>query len=140
MTLKITDNVAQRLQRMRPAPIMAAFGEELQAGAEAIVERAQFNIRDGAISGLGHIAGLPGDFPNANTHELDESIHAGELVEGTNEVRAAAIADAPYAAFVELGTSRMEPRPYMEPSTEELRPEIIHSLNQRFRDEVGIGG
>lgn len=98
-----------------------------------IVEDAQFSIKDGAISGAGHIASLPGEAPNADTHVLDQSIHVGEIVETPGVIRSSAIADAPYAAHLELGTSHMAERPFMAPASRRAHDPIIHSIADRLR-------
>lgn len=133
----LTDNHAQRLERMRPSLVIPAIGEELEAGAQAIVEDAVFSIRDGAISGSGHVASLPGEAPNADTHDLDQSIHVGELIETTGTIRTAAIASSDHA-WIERGGSNMEPRPYMEPAAERQRPDIIRAIHSRFKAVVGL--
>lgn len=135
--ITITDNHAARLQRMRPAVIVPAIGEELEAGAQAIVEDAVFSIRDGAISGSGHIPSLPGEAPNADTHDLDESIHVGELIETPGSIRTAAIASSDHA-WIERGGSNLAPRPYLEPASQRQRPDIIAAIRKRFKTEVGI--
>jgi len=134
--IKVTDNHAARLVRLNPARIMPAMGEELGAAAQAIVDVARQNINDGAISGPGHAPGPPYGYPNSDTHELEQSLHVGEIMETATEIKTSAIADAPYASYVELGTSRALPRPYMQPSTEEVRPTVIEALGARFVEEV----
>lgn len=138
--IRVTDNHAQRLARMAPSRIMPVLGEELVFGAGQIVDYARANINDGAISGPGHIPGPVGGFPNSDTHELEQSLHVGELIETPGQIQTAAIADAPYAAYVELGTSRAGPRPYMEPSSQELRPTVMEALGKRFAEEVNGNG
>lgn len=136
--IRITDNHGPRLARLAPAPIFDAMGEEIGAAAQSIVDIARQNINDGAISGPGHVAGAPYDYPKSDTHELEQSLHVGELLETASEVKTSAIADAPYASYVQLGTSRALPRPYMDTATEEVRPTVIAALSARFREIVGL--
>lgn len=68
-----------------------------------------------------HTASAPGDAPAVDTGRLRGSIAANQLAPyrwrvGTN---------VKYAAFLEFGTRRIAPRPFMRPSLEELQ--------QRFR-------
>jgi len=134
--IKFTDNHAQRLAKMAPSRVMPAFGDQLDKGAQSLVEHARYNINDGAISGAGHVPGPPGGYPNSDTHELEQSLHKGEVIETPNEVRTAAIADAPHAAYVELGTSKAAPRPYMQLATEEVRGAVIEGLGRRYVEQV----
>lgn len=107
--------------------------DEIEGGARAIVDEAVFSIRDGAISGSGHIASLPFESPNADTHDLDQSIHVGEVTQTGDIIRGSAIADSDHA-WIERGGSKMEPRPYMEPAAVRLHDTIIRSIAQRLRD------
>jgi hypothetical protein len=134
--IKLTDNHGPRLDRVMPARVIPALGEELEYGAQTITEDAKFSIIDGAISGPGHVASLPGEAPNADTHDLDQSIHVGELVETPTEARTAVIADSDHA-WIERGGSRMEPRPYLEPATEGRRADIVRALGGRYRELLG---
>lgn len=134
--IRVTDNHAARLARMSPASVRPVLADSLDKGAQSIVEHARYNINDGAISGSGHISGPIGGFPNSDTHELADSLHKGELIETAADVRTSAIADAPYAAFVERGTSRAGPRPFMQLTVEELRPAILGALHARFTAQI----
>lgn len=133
--IRVTDHHAARLLRLSPTRIMPAMGEELEAGAKAIAEDAAFSIRDGAISGSGHIPSLPGQPPNKDTGDLDESIHVGDVVELPNGIQTSVIADSDHA-WIELGGSKMEPRPYMQPAVERGRSDITEALGGRFIREV----
>ena len=39
------------------------------------------------------------------------------------------VADTEYASFVEFGTSKMAPRPFMGPAVDEIEPEILAELD-----------
>jgi HK97 gp10 family phage protein len=131
--IKIMDNHMPRLVRMAPALIVPDLSDEVAAAAESIVDDAKFSIIDGAISGPGHIPSLPGEPPSADTHELDESIHVGEVIETTGSVKGSAIADSFKAKFLELGTSNMVERPFMGPATRRNHGKIIRSIADRLR-------
>ena len=129
MTLDDGAHVA-RLNRLVSPEFIAALGNALLEGAETIAEDAIFSIRDGAISGSGHIASLPGDPPNADTHDLDESIHVGELIETPSQIQTAVIADSGHALYMELGTSRIAPRPFLSPAMQANRPTVLRRVAQ----------
>ncbi len=129
--IRVTDNHGPRLDRVTPLRVVPALGEELLYGAEIIAADAKFSILDGAISGPGHIPSLPGQPPNADTHDLDQSIHVGELIETPGEVKTSVIADSDHA-WIERGGANLEPRPYLEPATEGRRHDIMRALAGRF--------
>ena len=131
----IQDNHAPRLARAAPDVVLSSVCHELEAGADLIVTVAQNSIKDGAISGAKHVASLPGEAPNADTHVLDQSIHRGTTEQVNNTINTSAIADAPYAAYLELGTTRMAERPYMSPAAARSHEAIVQSIVQRLRDE-----
>lgn len=133
--IRITDNHGPRLARLSPARVRAALADQLQDHASAIAEDAAFSIRDGAISGAGHIASLPGEPPNADTHDLGQSIHPGELAETPDEIRASVIADSDHA-WIERGGANMEPRPYMAPAVERNRGSTVRGLRGAFSRTV----
>lgn len=133
--IRFTDNHAARLKRLSAARVVPALGEVLETSAQAIAEDAALSIRDGAISGPGHIPSEPGQPPNADTHDLDQSIHAGELIETSDSIRSSVIADSDHA-WIERGGSNMEPRPYMEPAVERARNDVVTALGKRFVAEV----
>ena len=114
-----------RLQRLAGERVLAEVGQALVVGAEMIAADAKFSIIDGAISGSGHVPSLPGQPPNADTHDLDESIHVGDLIETDRAIQTAVIADSDHAAAMELGTSLVLPRPYMVPATERNRDGVL---------------
>lgn len=122
--IRFTDNHAERLKRITPARMAEAMGAALLDGAETIAEDARHSIVDGAISGAGHIASAPGQAPNADTHDLDRSIHVGELIETPAKVQTAVIADSGHA-WIELGGANMEERPYMRPAVARNRAEVV---------------
>jgi hypothetical protein len=134
--IRVTDDHAARLKRMLPDRIRTAMADQVDAGAQSIVEHARHNINDGAISGAGHVPGPVGGYPNSDTHELEQALHKGETVDTGGEIRSRAVSSAPYAGYVELGTSRAGPRPYMQLATEEVRPAVVEGLGQRFVREV----
>lgn len=137
--IRITDHHAARLLRLSPSRILPAMGEELQAGAKAIEDTMRRNMNEGAISGSGHIPGAPGDYAKSDTHKMEESIKAGELVESATEIKTAVSAgdsEAPYPIYVELGTSKAAPRPGMQLAIEEHRGDITEALGDRFIREV----
>jgi len=133
--ISFSDHHGARLLRMAPTRVVPALGEVLSEAAQTIAEDAAFSIKDGAISGPGHVPSLPGEPPSADTHDLDQSIHVGELIELGHEIRTSVIADSDHA-WIERGGANLAPRPYMEPATERARPNVVAALGKRYVDEV----
>lgn len=125
--ITVTDNHGARLARLSPARVRPALADQLQDHAASIAEDAAFSIRDGAISGAGHVASLPGEAPNADTHDLDQSIHPGELVELPGEIKTSVISSSDHA-WIERGGANIAPRPYLGPAVDRQRGSTIRGL------------
>ena len=137
IVIRLTDNASARLRRIASTPILPALGEELLAAAYATAEDAQFSIRDGAISGSGHVASAPFDPPNEDTGELAESIHVSELIETPTQIQTSVIVGSEHGLHLELGTSKMLPRPFLVPATERQRIPLFEALVARMRTIIG---
>lgn len=111
------------------------MGEQLERNAESIVRTAQQSILDG--SGGGRVS-QPDTPPNNQTGVLHDSGFVVPAAEEGDQIKAAAGFSAPYSLFLERGTSKMSPRPFLEPATEENRPSVFYGLTLRFREIVGL--
>ena len=130
--MRVTDKGhSARLDRLISPAFIAALARALHGGAEAIAEDATESIRAGSISGSGHVPSLPGQAPNADTHDLDQSIHVGELIETPGHIQTAVIADSEHA-WIELGSSKMLPRPYMAPAMIRGRAFVLQRVAAAF--------
>ncbi|MEG3176176.1 HK97 gp10 family phage protein [Sphingomonas sp. RB3P16] len=135
--IRLTDNASARLRRIAAIPILPALGEELLAAAAATAEDAKFSIHDGAISGSGHVPSAPFDPPNNDTGELADSIVVGDLIETPGQIQTSVIVGAEHGLYLELGTSRMLPRPFLQPATERQRIPLFEALVARVRQITG---
>lgn len=88
---------------------------------------AQNSITEGATSGAGHVASLPGESPNADTHRLDTNI---ETIRGSEPgtIKYVVSSNASYSIPLEVGTSKMSARPFMRPALEKNRERITKRL------------
>ena len=88
---------------------------------------AQNSITEGAVSGAGHVASLPGEAPNNDTGVLANNI---ETLRGSESgsIKYLVSSNAPYASALEFGTSKMAARPYMRPALEKNRERIAKRL------------
>lgn len=85
--------------------------------AAMVVRKAAFDVERFAK------ANVPVD-----TGFLRSSIHTELLVNKLRMYGADVIADAEYASFVEHGTSRMAPQPYMGPAADRVEPGFLAAL------------
>lgn len=106
-------------------------------GAELIKEEVVNSILDGAVSGPGHVPSLPGEPPNADTHELDQSMR---VEKNESKLSAKVVSDSEKAVPLEFGTENMEERPHMRPAAQKKRPEarrlIAAAVNKANRGGI----
>lgn len=93
-------------------------GKAVYAAADEYVVDAALSITAGATSGKGHVASLPGEPPNADTHDLDRSGH----VERVGPLKANGVFDSDHAVPMEVGSSHVAARPFAGPAAQRVRP------------------
>lgn len=118
--MKGRDAHRQRLKKLSGPDVIKAAGRVLYVGADMIRSEAFRSISAGSVSGKGHVPSQPGEPPNRDTGVLQAHLRA-ELV---SPLEALVSSEAPYAAALEFGTSKMEARPYMRPARDKKAPEI----------------
>lgn len=73
--------------------------------------------------------------PEGPTGDLRDSIKATITGDGRGSVMSAEIAaDVPYAGFVEEGTSKMAPQPFMMPAGDRRHPELGEAIDKAAGD------
>jgi len=70
-----------------------------------------------------HTASAKGEPPASDTGFLVSNITSSVKQQGTSVV-GQIVASAPYAPYLEFGTSTIDPRPFMQPALERNRPNI----------------
>lgn len=118
---------SDRLKRMANDTAGEVLRRLYMAG-QLIELDAERSITAGSVSGSGHIPSAPGQPPNRDTGLLDGSIDTE--IRAQNPPTVAVVSRAPYAAHLEYGTSRMQPRPYMRPATERNRDEVTRMVGE----------
>lgn len=108
-------------------------GRALFVGAQSIQVAAQLSITEGSVSGKNHVASLPGEPPNNDTGVLANNIEATQV----EPLRSQVTSSAPYAVELELGTSKMAARPYMEPAAQRERPQIVENVVKAVNKVLG---
>lgn len=92
---------------------------------------AERSITAGSVSGKGHVPSLPGEPPNQDTGVLSGNIETAIVAQNPPTVHV--VSRAPYAAFLEWGTSRMHERPYMRPAVAKHRGKIPAEISVAVR-------
>lgn len=133
MGIKGADKHLRRLKKMT-AGMRKEAGKLVYTLADMHATEAAHSITEGSVSGKNHVPSKPGEPPNADTHVLDRSIH----VERVGPLRANSVADAPYAADLEFGNSKVAERPYMRPAAKKVRKDVDR-LAQAAVDRVVKG-
>lgn len=97
----------------------------ISVGANEVRNTAVRNINAHGSSGRTygtHTASAPFNYPNSDTGYLANNIY----VDIDNDNLGASVESrAEYSDYLEFGTSKMQPRPFMQPSLEENRRKII---------------
>jgi HK97 gp10 family phage protein len=117
---------------------------ELEAFVEAIEHQAatiSLEARGVAHRYAGLVARQARRIVPVRTGRLRESIHVTPETEAgfAGVAQAGVVADAPYAGFVEFGTSRMSPRPFLGPALAMYRREYVAELG-RVAASLGVRG
>lgn len=123
MALRGASNHIRRLQRLAGPGLNRLAAQVLLAGGQKIQIEAQISITRGAVSGKNHVPSKPNEPPNEDSGVLGNGIET-TLVRSTGDVIVEVSSNAPYASYLEFGTSRMAARPYLRPARDKMRPEI----------------
>jgi HK97 gp10 family phage protein len=126
---------AARLKFMVSPEAKAGIGRALFAGGQLIEVEAARLITAGSVSGKGHVPSSPGEAPNNDTGVLARNIETVQVEVDLVEVSS----NAPYAAALEFGTSKIAERPYMRPAVAAKQAEVT-DLVRRAVAHIAKGG
>ena len=118
----------RRLQRIAGREVVKMAGAIAYEGADTIRAEAFRMVSAGSQSGAGHVASMPGEAPNRDTGTLQANFEAVQTGALSAEFRS----KAPYAAALEGGTSKMQPRPYVRPA----RDKKALQIRKRFASQM----
>lgn len=113
-----------RLKRILSPAATNRIGKVVYVGADKVRVEARRRIADGAIQGKGHVASLPGEAPNWDTGQLANNITTRKA----GPMKAETVSDAPHSIPLERGTSKMAARPFLRPSTQAKRSEVVEDV------------
>ena len=117
------------------------FQEIVKGGAQLIRGEAIKSIQTGAKSGImyqkynprrEHRASAPGQSPASDTGNLVSKIIVRQKSQDVTSVES----NANYSAFLEYGTSKMQPRPFMLPAFEKSKKPIINAVINRVKQKI----
>ena len=112
------------------------FQEIVKGGGQLIRTEAIKSIQTGAKSGViyqmynprrEHRASAPGQSPASDTGNLVSQIIVKQKTRNITNVES----NANYSAFLEYGTSKMQPRPFMLPAFEKSKKPILDATFRR---------
>ena len=123
--------VLQQLEKL-DKDLEPEFREVIKGGAQEIRGEAVKSIQTGSKSGIlyqkynprrEHRASAPGEAPASDTGNLVSKI----IVRQKDEDHVFVESNAHYSAFLEYGTSKMQPRPFLFPAFEKSRKPIVEA-------------
>jgi HK97 gp10 family phage protein len=125
------DKVMAKLKALNSRSAKKRISSALYVAGDMMRVEAAISISAGAVSGKNHKPSQPGEAPNYDTGLLANSIETREVAEFEVEVAA----KAPYAAALELGTSKMAERPFMRPAADRVRPKAQRLIAAALKRE-----
>jgi len=155
MAIELDD--LQGIMRRMPGFVERHVGPALFVAGNRIQTAAQISLTTGAVSGQNHTPSAPGSAPNNDTGVLANNIETvqvnrlkvqvtssasgsdtdgGEF--GPGKAAAEVSSNAPYAAALEFGTSRVAARPYMAPAANKERKASERIVQQAVKRAVRL--
>ena len=102
---------------------LARFAEDLRGNADTLTRRASQVVRKAALDTMADAKTLaPVDTGNLR-NSITTDARPGDL-------RAVVEATASYSAYIEWGTSKMQPQPFMQPAQERNTPGFFEAVSQ----------
>ena len=121
--------------------MLPEFREVIMGGAQQIRGEAIQSIQTGSKSGIvyqkynpkrEHRASAPGESPASDTGNLVSKI----IVKRQNKDEVNVESSAHYSKFLEYGTSKMQPRPFLFPAYKKSQQKIIQAVFNRVKRKI----
>lgn len=126
-----------RVQGLTGTPARREITAALFEAGDIVATEAAILISTGGGFGKSHVVSAPGEPPNEDTGFLNREDNLyRRIVGGDDSLHVQVIADAPYAAALEFGTSRMAERPFMRPALARTRKEVVNTVRARVNDII----
>lgn len=110
----------------------ALNGIALSMANECRAKMAQ--VSNGRVYGK-HTASKSGDYPNIDTGTLNNAIF-NDLVSSELIARFGVRGNIPYAKMLEYGTSKMEPRPFIKPTYNKYKNNIVPAVDKAIKRAI----
>ena len=139
-TVKNLKKVLKQLNRLQK-DMEVPFQEVVKGGGQLIRGEAIKSIQSGGKSGVmyqkynprrEHRASAPGQAPASDTGNLVNKIIVKQKSSDVVHVES----NANYSAFLEYGTSKTQPRPFMLPAFEKSKKPIIDAVLNRVKQKI----
>jgi HK97 gp10 family phage protein len=140
INVKNLDKVLGQLKKLNKQ-LEPDFQEVVKGGGQLIRGEAVKSIQSGAKSGIvyekynprrTHRASAPGEAPASDTGNLVSKIKVKQKSKNIVFVES----NANYSAFLEYGTSKMQPRPFMFPAFEKSKKPIEKAVFNRVKKKI----
>ena len=140
INVKNLDKVLSQLSRLNKE-LEKPFQEVVKGGGQLIRAEAVKSIQSGGKSGIvyekynprrSHRASAPGQAPASDTGNLVSKIRVKQKDKNTTQVESG----ADYSAFLEYGTSKMLPRPFLFPAFEKSKEKIKQAVFNRVTTAI----
>lgn len=117
----------------RAADVADVMSQWAMDGAETIAQEARDLVNEGGIPSPNHVVSDPYETPNTDSGNLVRHINAIEL---PNPLEAAAISDAEYSLWLELGTSKMLERPHMRVASANKKQAVLKDAVKKISKKI----
>ena len=121
--VKLRTHLSRRANGKDMTPVLLRAADRLRT---EYIDR----VNEGGGTGKVHVPSKPGEAPNADTGRLVGSAVASVIRKNATQMSV----EAEYAAWLELGTDRMAPRPALVPAFDYLRPYVLQNLERALKD------
>lgn len=143
MSVRNADIVIKMLRRA-PVEVRAGIGKALAQSVVELDAYAKKNIQGGSRSGrvyrrrsVTHQASAPGQFPKTDRGQLVASLY---FRVAADKLSAFFGSKLNYARYLEFGTTRMKPRPWLKPTLKANEATIVARLASAVADALRRAG
>jgi HK97 gp10 family phage protein len=115
------------------------LGKAVMAGGFVLETAVKISMSAASHTGIvygGHQASAPGETPAVDTGLLVNSINTELVSSSATEAWSQVGTGVVYAEFLEFGTSKMKPRPYMRPAYDNNEAKIKDTIRRFAKQQI----